>query len=61
MDKFRTWRQKFIKSSREESNLRGLKITRGIEEDDFSENLWMWLYERVLRAAELKPVNLAVF
>ena len=52
MEKFYTWQDKAVRAWATESFSRGRKITRGITVDDFPENLWLWLYERLLLAGE---------
>ena len=51
---FETWKLKFAAGGKEESASRGRQITRPIVESDYPDHVWVWLYQRMLAAKELK-------
>jgi len=56
LEDFVEWRTKAVKAWDEESKSRGKKVTRGLTIDDLPDNMWLWLYERMLSAGD-KPKN----
>ena len=49
---FETWRTKFLQGGEVESKGRGKNITRGLEQEDYPQHVWLWLYQRMLAAKE---------
>ena len=54
MKAFRTWQKKFVKSSHAEAFTRGHGLAVGINKEDYPTNVWLWLFERMNAAEELK-------
>ncbi|MAH47014.1 hypothetical protein CMI37_14400 [Candidatus Pacearchaeota archaeon] len=46
---FRVWKDKFLATQKQETMSRGKGLTRPILEDDWPDNLWRWLYERLMQ------------
>ena len=53
-DLFETWQKKFIESSWSESKSRGRQLAEGINKEDYPENVWRWLYVRMLSAENMR-------
>ena len=49
MAKFEKWKAKFLAAQQQETKSRGRGWTRPIEAEDWSESLWLWLYQRLIR------------
>ena len=47
VEDFHAWRQKALYGWKQESQSRGRGVTRGIQLEDFPENAWIWLYQRI--------------
>ena len=56
-EKFKTWKQKAIDAWAVESKSRGKGVTRGLILEDLPENLWLWLYERLVKAKKYKATD----
>lgn len=52
-EKFSDWKKKFLIGGLQEAGSRGLKVARGLTEDDYPDSVWVWLYQRMLAAEEL--------
>jgi hypothetical protein len=50
---FAIWKQKFLDNQVAEAKSRGRGIARPLEEDDYTEDTWIWLYQRMLEASKM--------